>query len=84
MESSVTCKSVVFCGDLVPTTAHLRASWTAAYDLYPLTVIEEKKKLLAQAIEEDWVLFFEHDPNVAACTVKDEGGHAVVNQIIDP
>lgn len=77
-------QSLVFCGDLVPTTAHLRTSWTAAYDLYPLTVIEEKKQLLAQAIEENWVLFFEHDPRVVACTVKDEGGHAVVNQVIEP
>ena len=76
-------QTVVYCGDLVPTTAHLRASWVAAYDLYPLTVMEEKKQLLAQAIEEEWILYLEHDPNVSACTVKDEGGHAVVNRIIE-
>lgn len=72
----------VFCGDLVPTTAHLKPAWVAAYDLYPLTVIEEKKQLLAQAIEEGWVLFLEHDPNVAACTVKDEGGTIVVDRVV--
>jgi glyoxylase-like metal-dependent hydrolase (beta-lactamase superfamily II) len=74
--------SWVFCGDLVPTTAHLRPSWVAAYDLYPLTVLEEKKQLLAQAIEEGWVLFLEHDPLVAACTVKDEGGTVVVDRVV--
>lgn len=75
-------KTVVFCGDLVPTTAHLKAAWVAAYDLYPLTVIEEKKQLLAQAVEEGWVLFLEHDPNVAACTVTERDGHAVVDEVL--
>jgi len=76
--------TLVFCGDLIPTTAHLRAPWVAAYDLYPLTAIEEKKQLLAQALEEDWVLFLEHDPEVAACTVKDDGaGHVVVDRVLD-
>ena len=75
-------QTVAFCGDLVPTTAHLRASWVMAYDLYPLTAIEEKKLLLAQAAEEGWVLFFEHDPNVAACTVKEEQGEVVVNEVV--
>jgi glyoxylase-like metal-dependent hydrolase (beta-lactamase superfamily II) len=73
----------VFCGDLVPTTAHLKPAWVAAYDLYPLTVIEEKKQLLAQAIEEGWMLFLEHDPRVAVCTVKDEGGTVVVDRVVD-
>jgi len=75
-------RTVVFCGDLVPTTAHLRAAWVMAYDLYPLTTIEEKKMLLAQAAEEGWVLFFEHDPGVAACTVKEDQGEVVVNEAI--
>ena len=76
-------QTVVFCGDLVPTTAHLRPPWVAAYDLYPLTVIEEKKQLLAQALEERWILFFEHDPVVAACTVKDDGkGNILVDEVI--
>jgi glyoxylase-like metal-dependent hydrolase (beta-lactamase superfamily II) len=77
-------RTLVFCGDLIPTTAHLRAPWVAAYDLSPLTVIEEKKQLLAQALEEGWVLFLEHDPRVAACTVKDDGnGHVVVDRVLD-
>jgi glyoxylase-like metal-dependent hydrolase (beta-lactamase superfamily II) len=75
--------SLVYCGDLVPTTAHLRASWIMAYDLYPLTVIEEKKMILANAVEEGSILFFEHDPEVAACTVKDEGGQVVVDRVIE-
>jgi len=75
--------ALMYCGDLVPTTAHLRSSWIMAYDLYPLTAIEEKKMLLAQAIEEHTVLFFEHDPSVAACTVKEENGEVVVDRTVE-
>ena len=77
-------EALVFCGDLVPTTAHLRPTWVAAYDLYPLTVIEEKTQLLAQALEERWILFLEHDPVVAACRLKDGGkGMVMVDEVID-
>lgn len=75
-------ESLVFCGDLIPTTSHLRAPWTMAYDLYPLTVLEEKKMVLAQAAEEGWTLFFEHDPAVAACTVKEDQGEVVVDKVV--
>lgn len=77
-------RTLVFCGDLIPTTAHLRAPWITAFDLYPLTALEEKKQLLAQAVEESHVLFLEHDPKVAACTVRDDGhGHVVVDQVLE-
>jgi len=75
-------QTLVFCGDLIPTVSHLRSSWVMAYDLYPLTVIEEKRMILAQAAEEKWTLFFEHDPLVAACTVKEQDGQVVVDQVI--
>ncbi|MHB8878078.1 MAG: MBL fold metallo-hydrolase [Myxococcaceae bacterium] len=75
-------QSLVFCGDLVPTSSHLRASWVMAYDLYPLTSIEEKKMLLAQAVEDGSVLFFEHDPIIPACTVKEERGQVVVDRVV--
>lgn len=76
-------RSLVFCADLIPTVAHLRSSWSMGYDLYPLTVIEEKKMLLAQAMEDGWILFFEHDPQIAACTVKEEGGEVVVDRVVE-
>jgi len=76
-------QTIIFCGDLIPTTAHLKPAWVSAYDLYPLTIIEEKKQLLAQAVEEGWFLFLEHDPVVSMCTVKDDGhGQVVVDRIV--
>lgn len=80
----VTCEegTVLFCGDTIPTAAHVRIPWAMGYDLYPLTMIEEKKQLLAQALEEGWILFFEHDPRFAACTVREDGSRVVVDRVV--
>lgn len=70
--------TLVYCCDLIPTSAHLPIPYVMAYDLRPLETIREKKLLLAQAAAKNWVLFFEHDPDVVAITVrKGEKGYAV-------
>jgi glyoxylase-like metal-dependent hydrolase (beta-lactamase superfamily II) len=74
--------SLVYCGDLVPTAAHLKPAWVMAYDLYPLTTIEEKKFLLAEAVESRTILFLEHDPDLAACTVREQDGQVVVDEVV--
>ena len=74
--------SLVYCGDLVPTAAHLKPAWTMAYDLYPLTTIEETKFLLAEAVESGTILFLEHDPELAACTVREQDGQVVVDEVV--
>lgn len=71
---------LLYCGDVIPTHAHLRLAWVMGYDLYPLTTLEEKKLLLAQGLEEGWTLFFEHDPKVAACRLAEEHGAVVVGE----
>lgn len=77
-------ETVMFCGDLLPTTGHLHAPWVSAFDLYPLTSIEEKRQLLAQAVEESWKLFITRDPGVALCTVKDDGaGQVIVDRVLN-
>jgi glyoxylase-like metal-dependent hydrolase (beta-lactamase superfamily II) len=70
------------CGDVIPTRAHVRLPWVMAYDLYPVTTIEEKKMLLAQALEDDGILFLEHDPEVAAVRLREEEGHAAVREAV--
>lgn len=51
-----------YLGDLVPTSAHIGLSYIMSYDLYPLETLETKKKFYEQAIAEDWILAFVHDP----------------------
>lgn len=72
-------RTVMYCGDIIPTSAHIPLPWVMGYDLYPLTTIEEKKTILAQAVEEGWILALEHDPELQACTVREESGAVVVD-----
>jgi glyoxylase-like metal-dependent hydrolase (beta-lactamase superfamily II) len=71
---------LIFGGDVIPTHAHLRTSWIMGYDLQPLISIEEKKVLLAEALEEDGILVFEHDPAMPACRLAERDGEVVVRE----
>jgi glyoxylase-like metal-dependent hydrolase (beta-lactamase superfamily II) len=61
--------------DALPTTAHVPIPWIMAYDLYPVDLIVNKRKLLARAVAEKWLCVFEHDRDVPWGTiVEDEMG----------
>ena len=55
-------RQAVYFGDLMPTTAHLKPAWTMGYDLYPKEVAALKKKMIDQAMKEDWLVCLDHDP----------------------
>jgi glyoxylase-like metal-dependent hydrolase (beta-lactamase superfamily II) len=59
-------KTAVFAADLIPTTAHVDVPWIMAYDLYPMETLEFKRAFVREAIEREYLIFFEHDPAVAA------------------
>lgn len=63
-------KIVVFCADLIPAMAHLPLPYVISYDLRPLQTLTEKELFLNQAADENWILFFEHDPIHECCTVQ--------------
>jgi glyoxylase-like metal-dependent hydrolase (beta-lactamase superfamily II) len=54
-----------FLADVCPTTAHLPLPWIMGYDLEPLVTLESKRTLWERAFHDDWLLIFEHDPDVA-------------------
>jgi len=66
-------QTIFYCADLVPTVSHLALPWIMAYDLRPLVTLEEKRKLLAEAAEKRWLLFFEHDPATEVVSLRDSG-----------
>ena len=69
-----------FLTDLVPSTAHTTPTWVAAFDLYPLESIESKTRILSQAIEQQWVCGFGHDPEVAFARIESgKSGPAAVS-----
>lgn len=70
--------SLIYCADLMPTTSHVQLPWIMAYDLRPLVTLEEKRRILNEAVDRDWILFFEHDPNTEAVRlIRGEKGIAV-------
>jgi glyoxylase-like metal-dependent hydrolase (beta-lactamase superfamily II) len=64
-------QSLFFCADLIPTVTHIPVPWLMGYDNKPLDLFPEKDYFLRKAIREKWILFFEHDPEIAAATVKE-------------
>ena len=62
--------TVLFCADLIPSAAHVSMPWVMAYDMRPLDTLKEKHTILNQAVDENWVLFFEHDPKIECCTLQ--------------
>jgi len=55
--------------DLIPTAAHLPLAYIMGYDLYPMTTLETKRAVLRDATREEWILLFEHDPDLLAVRV---------------
>lgn len=62
--------TLLYCADLIPLASHISLPFIMGYDLNPLQTLREKENLLPQAVEENWHLFFEHDPIIAAGTIK--------------
>jgi len=54
----------------MPFVSHIPLPYIMGYDLQPLVTLEEKKKYLKMAVDENWKLFFGHDPDVAFATIK--------------
>ena len=57
-------KTACYISDLIPTTWHLDPVWAMAYDLFPLEVLENRKRYYSRAIPEQWLTIFTHDPDV--------------------
>lgn len=74
-------KTVLYMADLCPSVAHLRIAWVLGYDIRPLNTMEERQRILTQAADEGWILFFEHDPMNECCTVKHSEKGVVVDEL---
>lgn len=57
-------ETACFLADVCPTSAHVPPPWIMGYDLEPLVTLESKTALWADAAREDWLVIFEHDPQV--------------------
>jgi methylmalonyl-CoA epimerase len=67
-------KAAAFVADLIPTIAHLPDPWVMGYDLYPLETLAAKHAFVEEATERGLLVFFEHDPAIAAGYIREENG----------
>ena len=65
-------QTLVYCADLIPMSTHVRLAWVMGYDLRPLDLIEEKRKILSRVTQASGFVVFEHDPYVDAAKVAPE------------
>jgi len=63
-------RTILFCADLFPSAAHISMPWVMAYDMRPLDTLREKRAILQEAVANNWILFFEHDPKIECCTLQ--------------
>ncbi len=75
-------RTAVFPADLIPTTAHLPDAWVTGYDLFPLESLAFKKHLIRDAIDREYLVFFEHDPHVAAGYIREADGRRFVERVL--
>ena len=63
-------KTILYMADLLPSAGHIPLPYVMAYDMFPLTTLNEKKSFLTEAQQNNYVLFFEHDPTIECCTLQ--------------
>ena len=67
-------KTLMLVADLIPTRHHLPLPWIIAYDLYPLTTLETKRRWIGEIVRNGWIVAFGHDPDFAAGTLHEHDG----------
>jgi len=63
-------RKLIYMADLLPSVGHLPIPYVMAYDMFPLTTLNEKKIFLKEALENEYILYFEHDPVNECCTLQ--------------
>ncbi len=71
-------QTACYISDLLPTTWHLDVTWVMAYDLFPLEVIENRKRYYQTALAEDWLTMFTHDPEIPWARLERSGDKIVL------
>jgi glyoxylase-like metal-dependent hydrolase (beta-lactamase superfamily II) len=75
-------RTAVFTADMIPTTAHVDEPWIMGYDLYPMETLAFKKRFVREAIDREYLIFFEHDPTIAAGYIREKDGKKYVEPVI--
>jgi methylmalonyl-CoA epimerase len=75
-------RTAVFTADMFPTSAHAPDPWIMGYDLYPMDTLGFKRAFAREAIGREYLIFFEHDPSLAAGIFREHDGKRTVERMI--
>jgi glyoxylase-like metal-dependent hydrolase (beta-lactamase superfamily II) len=74
-------ETAIFAADLMPTSAHVDAPWIMGYDLYPMDTLRFKRTFIREAITHEYLVFFEHDPEIAAGFIRESDGRKRIERV---
>jgi glyoxylase-like metal-dependent hydrolase (beta-lactamase superfamily II) len=63
-------KTILYMADLLPSAGHIPLLYVMGYDMFPATTLSEKENFLTEALQNNYILFFEHDPTIECCTLQ--------------
>jgi glyoxylase-like metal-dependent hydrolase (beta-lactamase superfamily II) len=72
---------ILWAGDIIPSTHHLRIPYVASVDLFPRETMEQKKRFLQMCSEDGWILAFDHDLKVKMGKIEKKEGMFAVTEI---
>jgi len=75
-------RTAVFAADMYPTSVHVPDPWVMGYDLYPMDTLAFKRAFAREAVDREYLIFFEHDPSLAAGILREAGGRRLVKRIL--
>jgi len=75
-------QTAIFAADLLPTAAHAPLPYIMGYDLYPMDTLAFKRGFLVEALQRDYLILFEHDPEIAAGRLREERGMLYVERAL--
>ena len=75
-------RTAVFVADMIPTAAHLDNAWVMGYDLFPMETLAFKRRFIREAIDREYLIFFEHDPLIAAGYIRERDGKRFVERVV--
>lgn len=76
-------KTVAYCADLLPSSYHVGMPYVMGYDIRPLQTLDEKAEFFRRAVEQDTVLFLEHDPVHECIRLRtDDKGRFVISEYL--